>query len=376
MNKVNRIFLALWFFMACNPAKKPAATDVVYQPIALTYATGFTLEKAKDHYRVKVITPFKGATAPLTYVLYDRQGQKPAVQADAYIATPVKSIVCTSTTHIPLLDYLGESAALTGFPSLDYISTASVRTRIEAGQVAELGVDEALNIEKLVSLQPEVVMGYSLTGDFGQFNRIQEAGIPVLLNAEYLEQHPLGRAEWLKLAGILFNKETMADSVFNYIQNEYLQALALAKTAGEKPTVMSGIVYGGSWFVPGGRNYAARMLGDAGFTYLWQQDTTAAFLPLSFENVFNRAHEADFWIGVGSFRTLAELAAADSRYTAFRPYRQHTVYSYNKRIGAQGGSEFLELGYLRPDIILKDLIKIAHPNLLPEHKLFFHFQLP
>ena len=376
MNKLIWLLAAPLFFIACHPAEKEVVTNTEYQQVPLSYARGFTIEKGPGHYLVKILTPYKGATNPLTYVFYNRQQPPPAVKADAFVPIPVKSIVCTSTTHIPLLDYLNESPALIGFPTLDYISSAPVRARIAAGKVAELGVDEALNIEKLVSIRPEVVMGYSLTGDFGQFNRIAEAGIPVVVNAEYLEQHPLGRAEWLKLAGLLFQKEAMADSVFNYIENEYLTALALAKTGPDRPTVMSGIVYGDSWFVPGGKNYAARMLQDAGFTYLWQQDTSSAFLPLSFETVFERAHEADFWVGVGSFRSLAELAAADNRYTRFRPFHQHRVYSYNKRLGARGGSEFLELGYLRPDIILRDLIKIAHPNLLPEHELFFHFQLP
>jgi iron complex transport system substrate-binding protein len=309
-------------------------------------------------------------------VFYNRQKDKPKIKADSYVPIPVKSIVCTSTTHIPLLDYLNETTSLSGFPTLDYISSASMRKRIDNGEVEELGIDEALNIENLINIYPEVVMGYSLSGDFGQFNLIEEAGIPVVLNAEYLEPHPLGRAEWIKLAGIIFNKEEMADSVFNHIEAQYLEARNLASTAAVKPTVMSGIVYGDSWFVPGGKNYAAKILQDAGFNYIWEQDTSSGFLPLSFETVFDKANKADFWIGVGSFNSLSELSATDSRYTVFAPYQNHQIYSYNKRLGAKGGSEFLELGYLRPDIILRDLVSIGHPNLLPEHELFFHFQLP
>ena len=142
-----------------------------------------------------------------------------------------------------------------------------------------------------------------------------------------------------------------------------------------RPSVLSGIVYGDSWYLPGGKNYASTLLADAGFDFFWASDSTSAFIPLSFESVFNQAHDVQYWIGVASFSSLDEMAASDSRYTNFRSYKEGEVYSYNKRIGPTGGSEFLELGYLRPDLILKDLVKIGHPTLLPDYQLFFHFQL-
>jgi iron complex transport system substrate-binding protein len=367
---------AIALITGCTGSTQEHSTDFEFAAIELKYATGFSIDKTSDFYLVKVLTPYKGAVNPLTYVFYNRQQGKPNITADAYIPIPIKTIVCTSTTHIPLLDYLNETASLTGFPTLDYISSEAMRKRIEANEVEELGIDEVINIENLINISPEVVMGYSLSGDFGQFSLIEEAGIPVILNAEYLERHPLGRAEWIKMAGILFDKQDMADSVFNFIEAQYLEVRNLAANSLTKPTVMSGIVYGDSWFVPGGKNYAAKILQDAGFSYIWKQDTSSAFLPLSFESVFDQANEADFWIGVGSFKSLSELSANDSRYEVFSPFRNGNIYSYDKRIGARGGSEFLELGYLRPDLILRDLVYIGHPGLLPDHELFFHFQLP
>ena len=371
------ITLALWALLTgCDSPAVRQEKAPVAPAIKLKYATGFTISKQEDYYLIKIITPYKGATEPLQYVFYPRGSERPAVAVDAYVPVPVQRIVCTSTTHIPLLDYLHESQALVGFPSLQYISSARMRQRIDSGLVAELGIDQSLNIEKLITLQPDVVMAYTMSSDMGQFALLSEAGIPVIINAEYLEKHPLGRAEWLKLAGILFGKERLADSVFTAIEQAYLQTRQLVLQDSARPTVMSGIVYGDSWYLPGGRNYAARLLQDAGFRYLWQGDTTSAFLPLAFEAVYQRAATADYWIGVGSFRTLQELQAADSRYALFRPFTTRKVYSYNKRMGPGGGSEFLELGYLRPDLILKDLVKIGHPALLPDHRLFFYFKLP
>ncbi|MEN8248557.1 MAG: ABC transporter substrate-binding protein [Bacteroidota bacterium] len=376
MKPLSSILALVLFTVGCSIPGANEYSDDEFESIPLKYATGFTIEKAEDFYVISIKTPFKGATQPLTYVFYDKFDEKPDLRADAYIPTPVESIVCTSTTHIPLLDYLEETEALTGFPTTDYISSDKMRKRIDTGVVEELGIDEALNIERLISIKPELVMGYSLSGDYGQFSLIEEAGIPVVLNAEYLEQHPLGRSEWIKVAGILFDKLDMADSVFNSIEREYQSARNIAKTATENPTVMSGIVYGDSWFVPGGNNYSARLLKDAGFKYLWGNDTSSAFLALSFETVYDKAHNADYWIGISSFTNLDELAGSDNRYESFAPFVNNKVYSFNKRMGAAGGSEFLELGYLRPDIILKDLVKIGHPDLLPDHELFFHFPLP
>jgi iron complex transport system substrate-binding protein len=250
-----------------------------------------------------------------------------------------------------------------------------MRNRIDAGRVTDLGIDKGMNLELLFSLNPELVMSYTMSSDLGQLKKIKELDIPVVINAEYLERHPLGRAEWIKFMALFFNKEKEADSVFNEIEKEYVAVQNRVNQATQKPTVLSGIVYGDVWFMPAGKNYAAHLLQDAGIDYLWKDTDSNGFLELSFESVFEKAKEADLWIGVGSFNSLSEIEAAESRYTMFKPFRDKQVYTYNARKGARGGSEFLELGYLRPDLILKDLVKIGHPDLLPDHTLFFHKRL-
>ena len=288
---------------------------------------------------------------------------------------PVKNIVCTSTTHIPLLDYINETDKLIGFPTTDYISSIKMRQRVDASLIKDLGIDKGMNLEALYSLKPSLVMGYTMGKDLGQLKKIQELKIPVVINAEYLEKHPLGRAEWIKFMALFFGKEKEADSVFNSIEKEYLSTEAIAKEVKIRPTVLSGILYGDAWFMPGGQNYAARLLYDAGCNYLWASDSTSGFLQVGFETVFTKAKQADLWIGVGSFKNLNEIKASEERYSLFKPFREKQVFTYNAREGAKGGSEFLELGYLRPDLILKDLVKIAHPDLLPDYKLYFHKRL-
>jgi iron complex transport system substrate-binding protein len=350
------------------------------QPTAATpgvkYATGFSIERTQQGTLVTVSTPFPGATQPIRYLLVSKGAKGHSTEPGVTVVEiPVETLVCTSTTHIPMLDYLNASDKLVGFPTLDYISSPITRARIDSGLVAELGIDKGMNIEKIALLRPSVIMAYSMTGDLGQYKKIEELGIPVLLNAEYLESHPLGRAEWIRFMGLLVGKEKEADSVFTAIATEYERVKALAQNQQERPVVLSGIVYGDSWFLPGGRNYAARLFEDAGCKYLYGDDTSSGFLQLSFESVYSKAADVDLWLGVGSYPSRKALAEADERYARLRPFIDNKVFSYEARKGAKGGNEYLELGYLRPDIILKDLVKIAHPQALPGHELYFYLKI-
>ncbi|MDL5046407.1 ABC transporter substrate-binding protein [Oscillatoria amoena NRMC-F 0135] len=365
------------FIISCREkhaktGKPPVALNKNY----LKYASGFTITNVEEAKLIEVLNPYPGATTAFRYLLVQRGKPAPLVDEGVQIIeVPIQTIVCTSTTHIPLLDYLNETHSLIGFTTLDYISSEKARKRIDEGRVQELGIDKGMDLERLALLKPDVVMAYTMTSDIGQFKKIQALGIHVVINAEYLEKHPLGRAEWIKLMALFYNKEQVADSIFSTIEQEYLRIQALAETETTKPTVLSGILYRDVWFLPGGQNYAARLLSDAGCRYLWGDDSSNDFLELSFESVYERAHNADLWIGVASFTSLPEMAASDRRYEQFKPFAEKQVYTYNVRKGAKGGSEFLEIGYLRPDIILKDLVRIAHPNLLPDHNLYFHAPL-
>ncbi|HEY9486911.1 MAG TPA: ABC transporter substrate-binding protein [Chryseosolibacter sp.] len=366
------------FLSACNGKNSSVRSeqDVSATLTEIKYATGFKVSTVGNSKLVEVSYPFQGATSGYHYLLVPKNEEPPPHDANTrVIFTPLESIVCTSTTHIPLLDYLGQTDKLVGFPTTDYISSEKMRRRIEEGKVTDLGIDKGLNLERLAVLKPEAVMGYTMSGDYGQFRKVETMGIPVVINGEYLEQHPLGRAEWIKFMALFFDQEARADSVFSVIEKNYERARALLTEGSIKPTVLSGIVYGDAWFLPGGQNYAAKLFKDSGCHYLWEETESNGFLQISFETVYEKAHDADLWIGTGTYRSLAEIGAADVRYTRFKAFRKKQVYNYDARQGSRGGNEFLELGYLRPDLILMDLIKISHPESLPEHRLFFHRKL-
>lgn len=378
MTKVSIAVVAVVFLLSCGGKKNAPEVARPDAPVSfeLKYAEGFKVSSIGNTKLVEVTYPFQGATSGYSYLLVPR-GEEPPPHEETtrVIYTPVRSIVCTSTTHIPLLDYIGETDKLTGFPTTDYISSGKMRKRIDEGNVVDLGIDKGLNLERLAVLKPDMVMGYTMNADYGQFSKIEALDIPVVINGEYLEQHPLGRAEWIKFMALFFNREREADSVFNIVEKNYEETRTSLAEVSNRPTVLSGIVYGDAWFLPGGQNYAAKLFKDAGCRYLWEDTGSNGFLQLAFESVYEKANGADLWIGTGSFRTLREIGAADNRYTRFSAFQNKRVYNYDARQGARGGNEFLELGYLRPDLILKDLVKISHPDVLPGHELFFHRRL-
>lgn len=377
MKTIATLLVSAFILFACAKKDETKSVDLVETATTkIHYAAGFRVTEFKGFKLAEVTYPYQGATTGYKYLLIPRGQPVPEHPADyKVIMTPINNIACTSTTHVPLLDYLDETNKLTGFTSTDYISSEKMRARVDSGKVQELGKDSGINIELLTVLKPDLVMAYTMTSDYGQFKKIEEIGIPVVINAEYLERHPLGRAEWIKFMALFFNKEKMADSVFQAIESNYHRIQKLANTTEKRPTVVSGVVYGDTWYLPGGQNYASKILFDAGCQYLWAADSSNGFLELSFEAVFDKANDADLWIGVGSMKSLQELEQADHRYKKFSAFNHKNVYTYNGRIGAKGGSEFLELGYLRPDIILNDLVAITHPDLLPNDTLYFHKRL-
>lgn len=290
---------------------------------------------------------------------------------DAIVAVPVQRIVVTSTTHIPALEALEVDDKLVGFPDTKYISSEATRKRIDAGQVKELGNNEAINTEMVLELNPEVVVGFGVDGQNKGYATLQRANIPVVYNGDWAEETPLGKAEWIKFFAPFFNKEALADSIFKGIERSYLEAKELAKTAKEKPTVLSGALYKDVWYLPGGNSWAAEFFSDAHADYLWKDTPETGSLSLSLESVLEKGKSAEFWISPAQYTSYKAMEAANRHYLEFDAYKNRNSYSFAGNTGETGGLLYYELAPQRPDLVLKDLIHIFHPELSPDHELFF-----
>jgi len=337
---------------------------------SIKYATGFALYAYPDYTKLVIKSPYPKASKQFDYYLV-KKGQHPNIKNGTIIKIPLKKVVVTSTTHIPMLTVLREENTLVGFPNLKYISSPSVRQLIAGNKVQELGNSMQINTEILLNLNPDVLIGFSMQGQNKMYSTIEKSGIPVILNGDWLEQTPLGRAEWLKLFGALYDKNTTADSLFNAIVTDYNKSKKIAQKATTKPTVLSGVLYKNVWNLPAGDSFVAQFLKDANTRYYWQNTSGTGSLNLSFETVLNKAQNADFWIAPSNIMSFSQLQEGNPHYTKFKAFKTKNIYTFALTRGATGGVIYYEEAPLKPNIVLKDIIKITHPDLLPDYTPYF-----
>lgn len=376
LNRLIYLFLCLSAW-SCKEEKKGHSPSAVFQGSPnIEYAKGFTVEKWDNNLTViKVNSPWPNSDASFTYALVPKEklGQTDLDKADydAVIGVPVSRLVATSTTHIPALEALGQIDKLIGFPDTRYISSPKARERIDAGSIKELGHNESLNTEMVIALNPELVIGFGIDNANKAYETIIRSGIPVVYNGEWTEESPLGKAEWIKFFAPFFQAETKADSIFKAIETDYMESKSLASKAVKKPTVLSGSIYRDIWYLPGGKSWASMFLEDANTDYLWKDTEETGSLSLSLEHVLEKGRSAEFWISPSQFTHYAQMEESNQHYSQFLAFKNKKIYTYANSKGATGGMYYFELGPNRPDLILRDLIHIFHPELLPDHKSVF-----
>jgi len=332
----------------------------------INFAKGFQIEDQNEIQKIIIKSPYQNSEEVFEYFLSRNKNLKKELRI------PISRIVVTSTTHIPMIELLNEENSIVGFPNASYISSQKTRQRVEQGFIKEIGKENLLNTEVLLNLQPDLVLGYSVSTADKSLEIIKKSGIPVIYNGDWLEETPLGRAEWIRFFGVLYDKQKMADSIFKTIETAYLEVKQLALKTSEKPTILSGAVMSKDiWNLPGGESFVAQFLADANLDYLWKNSKGKGSLSLSFESVFERAKEADFWIAPGHFSSKTEMLEHNKLYAEFKAFKKDNIYTSTLKKGKTGGVIYYELAPTRPDLVLKDLIKIAHPELLPNYELTF-----
>ncbi|GGH35884.1 iron ABC transporter substrate-binding protein [Dyadobacter endophyticus] len=353
-----------------------AGRDLFPEKAKVVYAKGFKISYHKHHKVVRIMSPFEKATDTLTYVLVQRGTPRPIGYNDSQvIEIPVRSMVAMSSLHIGLIGFLGCEDILTGMGNLKYVSSAKVLDRIKSGRIVEVGKDQGLNEELLVSMHPDLIMATgSPVSKVSRYESLHQAGIPVMVNSEWVETTPLGRAEWVKLLAALINKEGEVNKKFARVEEEYKQLVKLTAKVALRPSLITGMNSKDAWNVPNGDSYVSCFFRDAGASYHWANTKATGSLPLSFETVYPVALQADFWLNVsiGNVQTRKDVLARDIRYADFKSFKTNRIYSYNNRMNAQGANDYWESGAVNPHLVLADLIRILHPELLPQHELIYY----
>ena len=348
-------------------------TKLKEAPSTIRHAKGFDIVNNNGTKKLLIKSAYQNSKEIYSYRILNKDKQGDSNEfLDQEILVPIDRIVVTSTTHIPMIELLNKETSIVGFPNSKYISSEKTRHLIDTGNITEIGKESSLNTEILLDLNPELVVGFGVSSADQTLTLIKNAGINVIYNGDWLEETPLGRAEWIKFFGVLFNKEKQADSIFNVIEANYLAVKKKALNSTKSSTVLSGAIMSKDiWNLPAGQSFEAQFLKDANVNYLWEDSKGKGSLSLSFESVLNKGATADFWISPGYFTSKKQLLESNKLYTEFKAFQKNNIYTPTTKKGATGGVIYYELATTRPDLVLKDIVKITHPNLFPNYTFTF-----
>lgn len=375
--------VCLWTVSCGSKDSRELKTDSWNQPtvsfedsVVVEYARGFRISYHENYKLLEVLNPYQDRIDTLRYVLKPRSVKLDTLFREAQVVDiPVRSMIVTSTTHIALTEMLNANEVVTGMVGAEYVYSTEIRNRLEEGKITAFSQGE-FNKEQALAMQPDLVMvSAGQSSQFDDYRVLMESGINVLVNSEWLETTPLGKAEWVKMMAALLNKETVANKKFGDVAESYNHLKAKVKEVTEKPLVINNLPYKGAWFVSGGNSFTAQYLKDAGADYPWFDNTSTGGLRKDFEVVYEVGLRADVWINPGAATSKEEILAKDPRFKDFRSFQNSRIYNNNKRMSDAGGNDFWESGVVHPERLLADLIHIMHPDMLPERSLFYYKKL-
>lgn len=283
---------------------------------------------------------------------------------------PFKKIVLLNASLVGYFTELGLEESIVGISSPEYIYSEKVQQLILAGKIQNVGNEQKYDVEKILALNPDVIFTNHVASFGNTYDLLSKNGIQLIFLDEYLEHDPLEKSAYLKVFGKLLGKEKEAETRFSAIQKSYDSLKNSAKKSAHKPVVLANEMYGNQWFLPGGKTALARFLGDANAAYINADNSDEKAVPMSFEEVFVKAEKAEFWVNVGNRRQKKDLLQINPNYSKMKVYQNGKLYTVS---GRERGSanDFFESGVLRADLVLKDYIKIFHPELLPNYQLTF-----
>jgi iron complex transport system substrate-binding protein len=367
--------LAGFIFAGCNRSDSNTVSKYLTPGSYIRYAERFTVEKKGKTTLLTVIDPWQGAAGVRQqWILVHSRADIPAgSDTNRVIITPVRKIVAMSTTFLSMISALRESDKVAGISGTALLYDEALRKKVEKGEIQDVGYDDNLNKELVIKIKPDLIMVYGVGGESSAYaGKLAELGVKVVFNADYLENDPVGKAEWIKFFGALFEKEHSADSVFSAIVSEYdsVKKAVIEKT-NERPAVMLGLPWKDTWYISPGNSYISRLIADAGGNYIWKDTRSETSLPYGIESVWTKAANAEYWLNISTVSESSEILAIDPRLAELPPFKNGNMYNNNNRVAPNGGIDYWESGSVKPQVILKDIASILHPGLFPGYSPFY-----
>lgn len=372
----NLLILAttLLLVSACNKATK-ATSDKTNQTATsanIRYARGFKLERFADYTLITVRNPWDTTRVMEKYVLVDRNKKTPSsLPEGTVVQIPVQRVALCSAIFAGEYQQLGELDKIVAVSDPEYINIREITTKIQRNEIANLGMTSALKDEQLIASKSEILIVSPF--EIATHDKYKKNGICIVKDASYMEETPLGRAEWLKFEAAFIGKDSIANSIFSSIEKRYNNLCQQVKTTKNRPTVFTELKSGDAWYVAGGNSFISNFLKDAGANYLWNDMKMTGSKPLPVEAVYSKAINADYWLikyNASTDKSLEQLGNEYALYKNFAAYKNGNVFAVNS-----GKTPFYEVAPLEPDVVLADMVKIFHPELLPNYSASYYFKM-
>ncbi len=363
MKQVGFFILVVLWAVSCNrPGVRFSAGDPLEGEDSIRYAKGFTVQHCEGYTSVEVRDPWDSTRILQRYLLVSRDSALPSrLPQGTVVRTPVRNVVVYTSVHAAIIDCLGETRRVIGVCEPRYMETPAIQDGLREGRITDLGEATAPNVEKMINIGAEIIIASPFQN--AGYGPAEKLGIPIVEAADYMESLPLGRTEWIRFYGLLFGKAAVADSIFRETEGEYMKLKELAKDVSRRPRVFAEKKFGSSWYMPAGNSYIAHLYADAGADYVFKDLAGTGSTPLAFETVLNRAIHADVWMmkyNLTEEMTYKDLRVEYTPYENFDAFKRRNIYTCNT-----GVVPYFEEFPLHPDYLLKDMVWIFHPELLP-----------
>ncbi|MBQ9560999.1 MAG: ABC transporter substrate-binding protein [Prevotella sp.] len=353
------------------------------EDIDLRYARLLTLKQGDGYIVAEVKDPWKEApsNSPLQgegrllhrYILVPRDAEVPKnLPQGELVRTPLQKTIVYTSVHTGLIDELGGYDAIKGVCDKEYMYLDKIQADVASGKITDCGLGTNPDLEKIIDLNPDAIL-LSPFENAGSYGKLGKLGIPIIECADYMENSALGRAEWMRFYGLLLGKEKEAESLFRAVEDDYNATKALVGDIKDKPTVVTEKKYGSTWYVAGANSTVGGLLADAGADYIFSDEPASGSVPYSPEVVFDRAQQADIWMfkyNQAVDITSQQLASEWGNYGKMKAFTTGNVYQCNLSL-----VPYYEEAPFHPNILLKEYVKILHPDVLKDYELRYYKKL-
>lgn len=369
------ILPALLALFSCK--QKPGLQDNTASGGDTKYARHFSLKRYSDHTVLALKGKRNSQDTTVVFVLYKNRKPQLQFRQETYnLQVPCQRMVVLSSIYASMFADLDSAKGIVAIDNMDYVCHPLIRKKFDNAELAEVGKGPEPDLEKLIGLHPDLVLMFGMGNpDSERKPALRESGIAQALVVDHLEGSALARAEWIKFFAAFAGKDAEADSIFAQVEKSYLQLKDSLSGVPSKPLVLTELQYGETWYVPGGKSFMAGLIEDAGARHPWSEDGNSGSLPLSFEQVYRKANQADVWINLSMATRASDLLQQDKRYAAFKAFKTGKLYNNNKRVNEKGYSEYWESAMYHPERLLRDLANIFHNPSLQEKDLYYYRRL-